>query len=174
MTELRFYIGGIGGVGKSTVGQALARIIPGACHFSGSEIMMEICKVSSRQDLENMDLARKQKIEKTEYPEFINKHPTVIVDGHCRLLPEQARVFNCFVYLTAPPETIQERRLSGNGRRKKNHKLPDICDEQSVYEIRMSATEEACKVTFLRISNTGTVKETCNLILLAVESFVRR
>ncbi len=159
MPKMRIYIGGVGGVGKTTVGKELAKRQK-LHQFSGSEIMMLICKAASREELESISADRKLEIERINYPDFLSMYEKFVVDGHCELLPEQAACFDMFVFLTAPVEEIIKRRKLRNGRARDTN-LFAVEQELLNYKMRVLETERACGVHFVEITNTETVENTC-------------
>ena len=171
MKKFRIYIGGIGGVGKTAVGQELARRHQ-MKHLSGSQIMMELCGVDSREELSRVPKEQKMAIEKIEYPHFATQYPRVIIDGHCDLLPEQAECFDGFVFLTAPAKIIKIRREQRKGRQR-DVGIRTIRTEQNEYQQRVSKTEQECRIKFVTVSNVGSIDETCGLIEKVLKFSVR-
>lgn len=162
MKRFRIYIGGVGGVGKTTVGQELARRHQ-MKHFSGSQIMMQICGVNSREELSHIPKKQKNVIEKTEYSHFLVRHPRVIVDGHCELLSEQARCFDGFIFLTAPAKIIRDRRWQRK-ERERDVNIQTIRMEQKDYQKRVSKTEQGCGIKFMVVVNIDNISKTCEII----------
>lgn len=162
MNKFRIYIGGVGGVGKTTICRKLARTYH-MKHFSGSRIMMKLCEVSSREALSCVPKKQKTIIEKTRYPRFIARNQKVIVDGHCELLPEQAKCFDRFIFLIAPAKIIKDRREQrGDGRRELDLRV--ILIEQKEHQLKMRQTEQKCGIKFMTVSNAGKIAATCALI----------
>lgn len=162
MDKLRIYIGGVGGVGKTIVGQELARRNK-MKHFCSSHIMMNLCQVNSREELSKIPKEQQILIEKLKYPNFVIKNPRVIIDGHCELLPEQAKCFDKFIYLTAPTNIIKKRRICRQERQRCTE-TNLILTEQNEYDLRKSKTEKECGIKFINIINLGSIMETCKLI----------
>lgn len=162
---LRIYIGGVGGVGKTTIGEELAKRHQME-YFPGSRIMMALCGVNSREALSGVSKKKKTALEKKEYPCFVMKNPRVIIDGHCQLLPKQAKCFDRFIFLEAPKETIKLRRKQ-RGRRHTDLRI--IQREQKEYKERVFKTERECGIQFVIVSNAGTVNETCDSMKKIIE-----
>jgi len=156
MNEFRIYISGVGGVGKTTIAQKLARRHH-MKYFSGSWIMMKLCRVNSREELSGMSKKRKMIVEKMEYPLFVIRNRRVIIDGHCELFPEQAKCFDGFIFLTAPADIIKARRQQRGDRRREE------------YRLRVRKTEQKCRIKFTTVSNIGSITKTCELIEKALE-----
>lgn len=162
MNQLRIYIGGVGGVGKTTIARKLANKYH-MTYLTGSLIMMTLCGVHSREELSALPKDRVAFVRKMKYPSFVSQNKRVIVDGHCELFPEEAECFNLFIFLVAPARIIQKRR----GQRKDNRRdtsLRTILAEQKIYRQKMKAIEKECKIKFMVVSNAGSVTRTCELI----------
>ena len=126
---MKVYIFGIGGVGKTTVGVEVAKGL--RCeHISGSSLMMNLCDVKSREELEVIDPVYKNMIESITYPDYVTSTDNIIVDGHGTLTDEQINCFDIFIYLYASPEEIAERRIK-RGRR--GSSIDEIYKESQVY-----------------------------------------
>jgi len=167
MNEFRIYISGVGGVGKTTIAQKLARRHH-MKYFSGSWIMMKLCRVNSREELSGMSKKRKMIVEKMEYPLFVIRNRRVIIDGHCELFPEQAKCFDGFIFLTAPADIIKARRQQ-RGDRRRDTNVQMIAIEQKEYRLRVRKTEQKCRIKFTTVSNIGSITKTCELIEKALE-----
>jgi adenylate kinase len=146
--QIKIYIGGVGGVGKTTLSKALAEELD-AVALTGSEIMMQLCNVDSREQLETYSPKEKELIERERYPELLSNYPRIIVDGHCKLYPEQISCFKHFFLLEATPETILQRRIE-RGRREPNIEI--IKEEMEIYKRRTEQLSEY-GAHFIRIEN---------------------
>ncbi|MDP2755930.1 MAG: AAA family ATPase [Nitrospirota bacterium] len=162
MKKFRIYIGGVGGVGKTVIGQELAHRNKME-HFSGSWIMMKLCNTNSREGLSEMPTTKKELIEKVSYPNFVIKKRRIIVDGHCGLLLEQVKCFDKFIFLTAPAEIIKYRRKQREEQRR-NVDTQTILREQKEYELKISKIEQEHGVEFIRFANIANINKTCELI----------
>jgi adenylate kinase len=91
----------------------------------------------------------KEEIERNKYPEFLAQFPRVIVDGHCKLYPEQIECFNHFFLIEAQPHTILERRLK-RGRRVADIEL--IKQEIEIYRNRTLQLSDY-GINFININN---------------------
>ena len=78
---MRVYIFGPQGVGKTTISKYVADKY-GFSQFSSSEIMMQICGVSSREELKNLDVKFKREREDRYYIPFLEDQGDILVDGH--------------------------------------------------------------------------------------------
>lgn len=162
MSTFRIYIGGVGGVGKTTIARELAHG-HGMRYFSGSQIMVSLCGVSSKEELSIMSEEEKIAVRRFKYPSFVTRNQRVIIDGHCELLPEEAGCFDAFVFLTASAKIIGNRRKNkGDGRRSTD--LKTILMEQKEYRRRSREIEQNCGIKFVVVSNAGSTTKTCELI----------
>jgi len=146
--QIKIYIGGVGGVGKTTLSKALAQEL-NATAFSGSEIMMQLCNVNSREQLKIYSPEEKELIERKRYPELLSQYPRIIVDGHCKLYPEQINCFKHFFLVEATPRTILQRRTE-RGRREPNIEI--IKEEIKTYKRRTEQLSEY-GIHFIKIEN---------------------
>jgi len=160
----RIYIGGVGGVGKTTTGELLAKRTGGQ-HFAGSYIMMQLCQTPDRESLETYNPDRKEQIERELYPKFIRQYSRISVDGHCRLYEEQAKVFDQFFLLEAEPDKISHRRQN-QGRRSTD--LEQIIEELKDYKKRITALSSQYRIPLTVIPNNGSVEETVERILQCI------
>jgi len=145
---MRVYIFGIGGVGKTTVGQRVAERF-GCEHISGSSLMMKLSGTKSREELEKISPEMQMAIEEIVYPEYVNSEESIVVDGHGTLTDQQLDCFDEIIYLYASPSDIAKRRAD-RGRRETS--VEEIENEMDIYNEKLVRLAERTKVKTVHCS----------------------
>lgn len=107
---MKIYIGGNNGVGKSTLAQLFTEYNSEFAAFSSSKVIMDTHGLSSRKEIGEV------RVDNLLIAEFYSKYTNLIVDGHFYLGEYERNNFDIYIFMTAKPETILERRLSDSER----------------------------------------------------------
>jgi len=112
--SIRIYLGGVQGVGKTTLAQKLVAENSLLVHYSTSTVLMEYFGVNSRNDLEK--IAIDQELRNKILMEFYLKNPNLILDGHFKLTTFDADYFDLFFFIDAPNSVILNRKKQDGSR----------------------------------------------------------
>lgn len=116
---MRVYLGGAQGVGKTSIAKLFVDRNPKYSRCSGSELLMSICGVATRKELENIDKRTHEYAESVGYVNHVRNFENLIVDGHFELNELQVNCFKFFVYITCPA-TLVVNRIEKDETRKRN------------------------------------------------------
>lgn len=113
---MRIYLGGIQGVGKTSIAKMLVAQHPELVHYSTSEVLMKYFGVVERKDLEKIPIsqAKRDKVFSLLYEENSN----LILDGHFKLAMHDSKSFDFFFFIDAPDKIIIERRQKDKTRQR--------------------------------------------------------
>lgn len=125
MTVFKIYLGGVQGVGKTTLAKIIAKDYAGMRHFSTSEILMDYFQVKNRKSLENIKIS--QELRNEIFANFYPRYCSIILDGHFKLAEIDKTFFNLFFFVDASNEIILSRRKQDKTRPRA---LELLCIEQ--------------------------------------------
>lgn len=113
---MRIYLGGIQGVGKTSIAKMLVAQYPELVHYSTSEVLMKYFGVVERKDLEKISVSqvKRDKI----FSQLCKNNPNLILDGHFKLATNDSRFFDFFFFIDAPDKIIIERRQKDKTRQR--------------------------------------------------------
>lgn len=165
---MKLYIFGPQGTGKTTVSKYLSSkyMIP---HFSGSEIMMKICNATDRQELKNMDVEYKRKMEDRYYIPFLENHENIIVDGHGSLNNDQVKFFDKYIYLICAPDLLLERRYNDASRSDRELDVDSIKSDFLQYMKKCDVLEQQ-GVNVQIVDNSDSLEQTITSIENIIEN----
>lgn len=157
LKTFRLYLGGVQGVGKTTIAKQIIKKYPKIVHYSTSEILINYFHVKNRKELEKISI--NQKTREQIFLKMYSMYPFLILDGHFKLTTKDKQNFNLFFFIDASNKTILSRRMKDKTRvRSKDLSI-----------IKQEKEKELCRIKNLGIKpiyikNEGDIKETLEKI----------
>jgi len=162
---MRIYLGGVQGVGKSSIAKMLIVHHPEMVHYSTSEILMKHFGVAEREDLEKISISQAKRDE--IFSLFYENNPNLILDGHFKLAMQDSTFFDFFFFIDAPDELIIERRQKDKIRKRATNAL--LADERAK---ELSAAKES-DIAPIIIINSGTLQKAVSEINMVIGAVSR-
>lgn len=146
MSKIAIGVFGVNGAGKTSLLQMVSDLLPGVMIARGSMILKEALGVASYETLEVMSSTEKKDAlikgissfvqSASGQIAFVDTHLVVPIRKSGTLIVEDmwddsmAQLFHGFVYITAPPSVVSERRRANNERAlRATHSTPQMCAE---------------------------------------------
>lgn len=165
LTTFRIYLGGVQGVGKTTLAKKIIKKYPNMVHCSSSEILMDHFQIKDRKTLEKISINQKER--DIIFLNFYIKHRFLILDGHFKLTTLDKKIFNLFFFIDALDETILLRRQI-DSTRERLAELPAIKQERR--------KELLCAKKFMikpiNIINEGNVTKIAEKMEKIIENYI--
>lgn len=166
------YLVGTSGVGKTSVCKEISLLAYGYKSVSASEIMMHVCGVSSREELNQFIKGREKEIFETKYLPIIRNSDNLIIANH---ILGNFRIeiveYDYLVYLTSKVEDLLEFRKLDSAR-ERSLDCESIRKELLDYELKFRETckniiKDDLSIPVLKIVNTRskTIKEIAERII---------
>lgn len=138
--EIKIYMGGINGVGKSSVCKELLPRL-NARYLHGSTLILKALSLDSQDELHKISSEQKGKLAKNLIPRELAKNGSVIFDTHFVVFypngkeevlfyDEYVGLINILVHIKATKEVIFERRQKDRPKRKRDLSLERIVKQQ--------------------------------------------
>ena len=151
------YIGGAGGVGKTTVGRLVETMLPSSTFYDGSDVFRRATGVVPSESRAIRDADRRSN---DEYlGRLLRANQRVILAGHFLLSPELVHLFDFACVLIAPQAVLIERRLEDTSRARATGALEVLndCDETLARLCAMLAASSRCCFAVPAIDDARTV-----------------
>ena len=101
---MKIYIGGNNGVGKTTLTNYFKLKHSEFATFSSSQVIMKTHHLNSREEMRGLQINNEL------LKEFYLPYKNLLVDGHFYMRDYEKEAFDIFIFMTADPEKIAERR----------------------------------------------------------------
>jgi len=176
--RISIYLGGINGVGKTTIAKLLQN--KGFSHIQCSNILLNYFELKEQKELENIPQKKKQYVMEKIIPKEIRKYTKVVIDAHYvtplkngkyytkSLNSKLAHEVNYLIHLTAPPTLILNRRIRDLSNRARDLNISNICRDQLESINVAQNLSKKHSVPLIAIGNNSNPKITVNKILSEV------
>ncbi len=162
---MRLYVGGINGVGKTTVCKELASQ---AClrYVHGSTLLIDSLGLKSQGELQVIDPIEKAKLAKSVILPELTSYPRVVFDTHFLVKDESGneenlffkeydKLFNNIVLIEALAEVIYERRKRDYSSRQRELNVNQIVDDQERSREIAEEIARAYGIRLIKVDNSS-------------------
>lgn len=159
---MKIYLGGVSGVGKTTIIRAFAVKHREYIALSGSEIIMEAYGLSDRSMIKNIV------VEDTVLEKAYSKHSDLIIDGHFFIGRAEQNSIDVFIFVISDVDTISRRRILDRSR-ERSTSIVDI--RREMFETFQRAKQSNVSPVFVLDNNENidvTLNKLDSIILFAL------
>lgn len=160
---MRIYIGGNNGVGKTTLLREFKKLHNEYEIFTSSQVVMQTHNLKSREEIKNI------KVDNTLLQKFYDGYNDMLLDAHFYLRECERTTMDLFIFMTAKPEIILNRRKQDNTRIRELTMESVIKEEQDTLNRIISSNIEPVFVLDNNLSIENTLKQLEKIIYVCTK-----